>query len=251
MVWCDKMEITKNGDKRISVALMAPFVILTFQYFILVSLNLIETSSAARVQLVSKLLVAMVFVYAFPVIWKRSKVKLLGTYYLWSFIFFFHYLIFPDNRMYMHELIFPLFFMCLPVFIYSWSVYNWDVLKKVMHRASVLVFWMGAVLTILIFSSRASIGTYSMALSYYIRKRHKVRPGLTGLAQINGRNALGWEQRFAYDIQYSKQITFANDINIILSTILKVLLREDIVVRGTGSTQDFHVYRLSQRNGNS
>jgi len=147
---------------------MAPFVILTLQYFILITLDLIETPSAARIQLISKLLVAMVFVYAFPVIWKRSKIKFLGTYYVWSFIFLLHYLLFPDNRMYMHELIFPLFFMCLPAFIYSWSVYNWDVLRKMMQRASVLVFWMGAVLTILIFSGRASIGAYSMSLSYYM-----------------------------------------------------------------------------------
>ena len=162
------MEQLKRDDKKLSMALVSTFVILTFQYFILITLDLIETPSAARVQLISKLLVAMVFVYAFPVIWKRSKIKLLGTYYLWSFIFLLHYLIFPGNRMYMHELIFPLFFMCLPALIYSWSIYNWGVLKKMMERASIFVFWMGIVLTVLILSGRASIGAYSMSLSYYM-----------------------------------------------------------------------------------
>lgn len=53
--------------------------------------------------------------------------------------------------------------------------------------------------------------------------RHDVRPGLTGLAQINGRNTLTWEQKFAYDLEYVQHISFAVDANIFLSTIGKVL----------------------------
>lgn len=60
------------------------------------------------------------------------------------------------------------------------------------------------------------------------KHRHDVRPGLTGLAQVNGRNCITWEAKFKYDIEYVKNVTFINDCRIILKTIEKVLLREDI-----------------------
>lgn len=60
------------------------------------------------------------------------------------------------------------------------------------------------------------------------RIRHSVRPGLTGLAQINGRNNLGWDERLALDVEYVKNITFLNDCKIIVGTVGKVLKRSDI-----------------------
>ena len=68
-------------------------------------------------------------------------------------------------------------------------------------------------------------------LPYYTeeeRHRHDVRPGLTGLAQVNGRNAISWEEKFAYDIKYAKKITLFGDIKILLQTALKVVKRADI-----------------------
>jgi len=73
--------------------------------------------------------------------------------------------------------------------------------------------------------------------------RHSVRPGLSGLAQINGRNTVDWEERFYYDIQYVNNITFVGDIKIIFKTILKVFKREDIGERGLDSPPDFDKYR--------
>lgn len=58
--------------------------------------------------------------------------------------------------------------------------------------------------------------------------RHDVRPGLTGLAQINGRNALSWEEKFQYDILYTKNVNIIGDIKIILETVVKVLKCEGI-----------------------
>ena len=58
--------------------------------------------------------------------------------------------------------------------------------------------------------------------------RHDVRPGLTGLAQINGRSYLTWEQIFQYDLEYVNHVSFANDVKIIARTVLKVVKREDI-----------------------
>lgn len=87
-------------------------------------------------------------------------------------------------------------------------------------------------------------------LPYYTneeRHRHDVRPGLTGLAQIHGRNLLNWEDRFKYDINYTKDITVLKDLNIILKTIIKVFKREDIAIRGKGKTLDFDQYRKQER----
>lgn len=72
------------------------------------------------------------------------------------------------------------------------------------------------------------------------RRRHNVRPGLTGLAQVNGRNNITWEQKFEYDLQYIDQgITFIGDVKIILQTVGKVLKRSDTVREGTVSDMDF------------
>ena len=75
-------------------------------------------------------------------------------------------------------------------------------------------------------------------LPYYTegeRHRHDVRPGLTGLAQINGRNTLTWEQKFAYDLEYVQKISFIMDLNILLGTIGKVLNRSGVQVNTQSS----------------
>lgn len=72
------------------------------------------------------------------------------------------------------------------------------------------------------------------------RRRHDVRPGLTGLAQVSGRNNITWEQKFQYDLQYIHSgITFWGDVKIILQTVGKVLKRSDTVREGTASDLDF------------
>lgn len=60
------------------------------------------------------------------------------------------------------------------------------------------------------------------------RHRHDVKPGLTGLAQVNGRNTITWEDKFKYDVEYSKNVCFCNDIKIIFMTIYKVLKKDGI-----------------------
>ena len=68
-------------------------------------------------------------------------------------------------------------------------------------------------------------------LPYYTdeeRKRHTVRPGLTGLAQVNGRNFLLWNGRLALDVTYAENITFINDLKIIFKTVAKVIKRSDV-----------------------
>ena len=72
-----------------------------------------------------------------------------------------------------------------------------------------------------------------MSLPYYTdeeRHRHDVRPGLTGLAQVNGRNDLSWEQKFKYDLEYVQHISFCEDIKIMFSTVGKVLNKSGVQV---------------------
>ena len=60
------------------------------------------------------------------------------------------------------------------------------------------------------------------------KRRHEVRPGLSGLAQINGRNAITWEEKFNYDVEYVKKVSFTLDVRIVLKTIIKAFKQEDI-----------------------
>lgn len=71
------------------------------------------------------------------------------------------------------------------------------------------------------------------------RRRHEVRPGLTGLAQINGRNALTWEEKFAYDVRYVENLTFAMDLRIFAGTIRAVLRREGISSETSATMEEF------------
>lgn len=86
-------------------------------------------------------------------------------------------------------------------------------------------------------------------LPYYTdeeRHRHDVRPGLTGLAQVNGRNALGWEDRFRYDLYYVEHLSFLMDMKIIAMTAGKVLKRSGTLSGADQTVADFDVYRREQ-----
>lgn len=70
------------------------------------------------------------------------------------------------------------------------------------------------------------------------RRRHEVRPGLTGLAQVNGRNTCRWEERFDYDIRYVDKITFIGDIKIVYKTVIKAFIKCEGISSGTSVTME-------------
>ena len=85
-------------------------------------------------------------------------------------------------------------------------------------------------------------------LPYYTdeeRIRHQVRPGLSGLAQVNGRNAISWEDKFAYDTAYVRKITFLGDVSILLNTVKKAFVKSEGIV--LNALEDFDEYRKHDR----
>ena len=73
----------------------------------------------------------------------------------------------------------------------------------------------------------------------YQSQRHLVRPGLTGLAQVKGRNALTWSEKFKWDVEYVQKISFSNDIRIILLTIVTVFKRDGISSEESATMEPF------------
>lgn len=76
------------------------------------------------------------------------------------------------------------------------------------------------------------------------RKRHTVRPGLSGLAQVRGRNAISWEGKLSTDLEYIKRITFFNDLKIVFQTVIKVFKKEGITSDGMDTAEDYGDYLL-------
>ena len=76
------------------------------------------------------------------------------------------------------------------------------------------------------------------------RGRHKVYPGLTGLAQVNGRNNISWEDKIHIDLKYLSNISFSNDFKILIMTLLKVLKKENVTTEGMETAEDLGDYLL-------
>ncbi len=71
------------------------------------------------------------------------------------------------------------------------------------------------------------------------KRRHEVRPGITGWAQVNGRNAVSWQQKFAYDVWYVDHLSLMLDVKILLLTVKKVFKREGVAVEGASAVGRF------------
>ena len=91
----------------------------------------------------------------------------------------------------------------------------------------------------------AIVGPRPLLVRYLTRysktqaRRHEVRPGLTGLAQVNGRNAISWEDKFRYDVEYVDNLSLMLDIKIILMTVLKVVKRDGISSENSSTMEEF------------
>ena len=79
-----------------------------------------------------------------------------------------------------------------------------------------------------IIGPRPLLVQYLSLYNVHQKRRHEVRPGLSGYAQVNGRNSISWEEKFDLDVQYVDNVTFVNDVKIIMLTIKKVFIRDGI-----------------------
>ena len=91
----------------------------------------------------------------------------------------------------------------------------------------------------------AIVGPRPLLVKYLTRynetqaRRHEVRPGLTGLAQVNGRNAISWEEKFNYDVEYVDNLSLLLDVKIICKTVLKVIKRDGISSETSATMEEF------------
>ncbi len=98
---------------------------------------------------------------------------------------------------------------------------------------------------ILIFRNMNWIGPRPLLVKYLDRyserqhHRHDVKPGLTGLAQVNGRNAITWEEKFEYDLKYVEKVTFLGDVSILLKTVKAVVARDGISSETSVTMEEF------------
>ena len=155
-------------DKIISIALMASFVILTLQFFVLMTFNLSDTTLGSQIQMLSKVLVGLVYLIALPKVMQRGLKSIIYVYLISGIIFLIQYLFYPGNRNIMQSLFFPVFFMSMPSLIYAFNIKDLTTFKAIMVKASFIVYLIGGLLAILVFSGNVDIGPYSMTLSYYL-----------------------------------------------------------------------------------
>lgn len=78
------------------------------------------------------------------------------------------------------------------------------------------------------------------------RQRHLVKPGITGLAQVNGRNAISWEEKFEFDVEYTKKINYKEDIKIFFLTIKSVIRKEGINSENVATMEPFEGYKKTK-----
>lgn len=157
-----------NNDKRISIAIMSSFIVLIAQYFILYYFNIDDTSMGKIIQLLSKIIVGLFFIYSFPIVFRRNGILFILVYSVSIAIFSINYLFFKQNIVYLNDILFKFFFICLPCFIYSYSINNKKVFKNIMEKTALFVFILGFIIGFLVFSNKITLKSYSMSMSYYL-----------------------------------------------------------------------------------
>lgn len=161
-------KIMEKGDKRIAIALISQNVMLMVQYFILFAFSIDGTSISNSVQLASKIIVGLIFMSVLPIVWKRNFLRIYLVYVLAGTVFIFHYLLFYDNQVYLISLLFGFFGICLPSFLYAYSIKDRNIMSAIMLNMSHITLGIGTLISYLVLFRGLSIGTYSMSFSYYL-----------------------------------------------------------------------------------
>lgn len=155
-------------DRRISLAILSIYAILAIQYLILFYFKLSESSLGNQIQWLSKGIVGLLFLLSVSTVIKRSGQLLVSMYLLLSILFLYNYLIFPQNSAELTSIISSFFFICIPSFIFSYSIENRKTFMEMTYKISNVVLVTGMITGILVFMKIIDIGKYSMSLSYYM-----------------------------------------------------------------------------------
>lgn len=157
-----------KADKKISIAIMSSFAVLTIQYLILYYFNLPGSNLGNMIQLASKIIVGFLFILGLPAILQRNWILFVGVYFFSIGIFLYNYLVFSQNSEFLKDIIFPFFFTSLPCFLYSYSIKDRRIFENTMGKIANIVFTLGTLIAILVVLNKISLGRYSMSLSYYM-----------------------------------------------------------------------------------
>lgn len=163
-----KKTLIIRPNKLTCIALLAPLVVLTIQFFFLAYFNLFNTTVGERVQLLSKFIVGLIFLPGFIFILKKHFIKIFHTVGTSLLVFSIYYIIFPLNNEYIRSIAIPFFFINLPVFLYSNLLDNFTLFKKYLRTSSKIIFIFSFLLALFVFMGQVSIGQYSMAFAYYM-----------------------------------------------------------------------------------
>lgn len=161
-------DVYSRDDYRISLAILISFVVLAVQYFVLMVFNLYGTPYLFIISLVSKFVVAIVYFYGLPSVLRRlTRLHILAVLFS-CLIFFISFSFFEENRTYLLNGAFDIFFMSLPAFIFASSIRNWTAFLNLMQNTAIIVYIFCITLSILSFVGYVKLGTYSMSLSYFL-----------------------------------------------------------------------------------
>lgn len=160
--------LENKRDQKISTAIFVQFAVLTIQYFVLYFFRIEGSSVGALVKLFSKLIVGIYFLLALKDVLVREYKLIIIIYGISTIIFLMNIILFPQNADGIKSIVFDFFFICLPCFIYSFSINDLDVLYNTFERTGSIVLFFGLLISFLDFFNKIDIGTYSMTLSYYL-----------------------------------------------------------------------------------
>lgn len=157
-----------EANKNISLAIFSQFAILTIQYLVLGFFSIDGTTIGSLVKMISKIAVGIFFLRAFRTVLKRQLNTAVIIYSCFIVIFSLNLFIFPYNSALMQSVLFEFFIVCLPCFIYSYSIDDYEVMFYVLNKVANIILIAGLIISILMLINRINIGSYSMALSYYL-----------------------------------------------------------------------------------
>lgn len=158
---------SKKDDKIVCEALFSQFIILMMQYVALRVFNVKGTSKEFIVIIPFIIIVGLFFIRALPIVLKRNGILFVLSYTFSIIIFCLHCLMFPNNIKHINSIIFSFFGICLPSFIYSYSIEDYDILYDTLRKVSYINFVLGVFVFYLIAFKNLNKGVYSMGFSYY------------------------------------------------------------------------------------